>query len=698
MSPRTARRLAWFSAWLAGCLVAAGLLLSLLSYVATSGAMHLAPHQVFNPLITLSFSTIGALIASRHPRNPIGWILCATGFLSALDLLALGYSVYDISVTTSGSLPGARLAKWLDDWVWIVTVAMPLTFLLLLFPDGRLISPRWRPIAWLAGVGLATGVFGLTLDPGLDLGMGDAEGQIQGRLLSIREMAAVLVSTAWLLLCVGCLGSLTSLIVRFRRASGIERDQVKWLVYAVGLAFLTIALGSIAPAIVGFGNPMEVSVISTEIALVTIILAIGIAIVRHHLYDIDLLINRTLVYGTLTVLIAGIYIVVVGSLGVLFQSRGELFSSLLATGVVAVCFQPVRERLQRMTNRLMYGERDDPYAVLSRLGERLEGAFAPDAMLATLVETIAQSLKLPNAAIALGSREETRIAASYGQPVTDPERFSLMFQREIIGQLLVGSRAAGEKFYPAEKNLLSNIARQAGAAVHATELAVDLQRSRVQLVTAREEERRRLRRDLHDGLGPTLAALHLQAGTLRRFIRKEPNTAEGMADELKGELKSLLDEIRRLAYGLRPPALDELGLVGAIQSRANQMRLGDIEAHDRGNEQQHLHERHVHVQASGDLQSLPAAVEVAAYHIVQEALLNSMRHAQASQYTVRLSLAKALTLEIEDNGNGLPPRSQAGVGILSMRERAAELGGWCSVETHPAGGTIVRAHLPVLGI
>jgi signal transduction histidine kinase len=694
MSPRTAHRLAWLGTEISGCLVVGGLLLSLLAFAASNGKVHLAPHQVFNPLITLSFSTVGALVASRHPRNPIGWILCATGFFSALDLLALSYSLYSESVTTDNSLLGVWLARWLDSWIWLISVAMPLTFLMLLFPDGRLASPRWRPFAWLAGLALAAGIVGLAVDPGFKA----AGIQLQEGLSPITEAAGALASAAWLFLFVACLGSLTSLIVRFRASSRTERDQLKWLTYAVGLAFLIIALGSAAPAVIGYGDPQELSIIATEIALLTIILAVGIAIVRHHLYDIDLLINRTLVYGALTALIAAIYVIVVGSLGMLLQAQGNPSIALLATGVVAVCFQPLRERLQRVTNRMMYGERDDPYAVLSRLGERLEGVIAPDAMLETLVETIAQSLKLPYAAIALGLEGGSGIAASYGQPVTDPHRFSLISQREIIGQLLVASRAVGEKFTPPEKTLLTNIARQAGAAVHAAQLAVDLQRSRVLLVTAREEERRRLRRDLHDGLGPALAALHLQTGTIRRFIRKEPETAERMVDEFKVEVKSLIDDIRQLAYRLRPPALDELGLVGAIQSRAARLCREDHEEHDRGSEQRELRESQIQIEASGDLQALPAAIEVAAYHIVQEALLNSLRHAQASRYTVRLDMGEALTLEIEDDGEGLPAQYQAGVGILSMRERAAELGGWCSVEPLPAGGTIVHAHLPVLPV
>jgi signal transduction histidine kinase len=543
----------------------------------------------------------------------------------------------------------------------------------------------------MAGLGLAAFLLLLALGPGTG-----ADAQAAGVLSLSAGVAYILGGIAALSLLVGVLGSIASLAVRYRQSRGAERDQVKWLLYGVSLALLIVFLGN---GIAGFapgGDPFQLGIISFGVSVLLIIVAIGIAIVRHHLYDIDLIINRTLVYSALTVLIVVVYIAVVGALGAVFQAQGEPTVSLLATGIVAVGFQPLRERLQRGINRLMYGQRDDPFAVISRLGERLEGAFAPDAMLATLVETIAHSLRLPYAAIELGSEAENRITSSFGKPSADPEQFSLTFQREVIGRLLVGSRSAGEKFNPPERHLLANIARQAGAAVHAAQLAVDLQRSRVQLVTAREEERRRLRRDLHDGLGPTLAALHLQAGSARRSIRKEPENAELMLDDLRAELKSLIDEIRRIAYGLRPPSLDELGLVGAIESLSARMPHDEGGAHDAGAEPREMRQRHVSVQASGDLKTLPAAVEVAAYHIVQEALLNSIRYAHASQHTVRLNLDDALNLEIIDDGKGLPPQYHAGVGMLSMRERAAELGGWCSVESLPTGGTVVYAHLPVM--
>jgi signal transduction histidine kinase len=683
MGQRSLRAWVWSGAAVAVVLMASGLLLSLLAIAASSGQIGPKSHQFFEPLITLSFCLVGALIVSRRPSNVIGWMLGLTGVLTGLDLLALGYSL--CSLTLNESLPGAQVARWLDGWIWVLPLAVPLTFVVLLFPDGRLVSRRWRPIAWLAGVGLAAAVLGLAIDPSLLAPPGNTPAQFPTRA----QAASVLQSVAWPLLLVGFLGSLTSLVVRFRRTSGREHDQVKWLVYGVALGLLIAVLGNVLPIAFGVDGVEELSIIGSDVALISMILAVGIAIVRHRLYDIDLLINRTLVYSVLTALIVTMYVLTVGSLGALFQVRGSLSVSLVATGVVAVCFQPLRDWLQRATNRLMYGERDNPYAVLSRLGKRLEEAVAADAILETLVETVAQSLKLPYAAIVLGAQEEPRTAATYGQPAAEPEQFALIFQGEIIGQLLVGPRAFGETFNESERTLLANIARQAGAAVHAARLTVDLQRSRVQLVTAREEERRRLRRDLHDGFGPTLAALHLQTGALRRLIRSKPEAAEVLIDDVQTEMRGLLDAIRQLAYALRPPSLDELGLAGAIQGRAANMSQCD------NGEWAHSGVR-IQVEAP-HLAPLPAAVEVAAYHIVQEALLNVVRHAQAADCTVRLELADdsdGLCIEIVDNGDGLPVY-HAGVGIVSMRERATELGGWCTIQSRPGGGTIVRACLPI---
>jgi len=291
--------------------------------------------------------------------------------------------------------------------------------------------------------------------------------------------------------------------------------------------------------------------------------AVAVAIVRHHLYDIDPLINRTLVYGLLTALVVGLYVATVSLLGVAFRQRAGLLASLVATGVVAVVFQPLRERLQRWVNRLLYGERQDPYRVLAGLGQRLEATVAPQAVLPGVVEAIAQALRLPYVAIELGRGNELEPVAVWGPAVGEPFVVPLVYQAEPIGRLLLGPRARGEPFSPADRRLLADLAGPVAMAASAVRLTGDLQRSRQRLVTALEEERRRLRRDLHDGLGPALAGVTLEIGAARNLLGRDPAAADALLARLQAETKAATAEIRRVAYGLRPPALDELGLVGA---------------------------------------------------------------------------------------------------------------------------------------
>ena len=370
------------------------------------------------------------------------------------------------------------------------------------------------------------------------------------------------------------------------------------------------------------------------------------------------------------------------ALGTLFQAQGNLAISLSVTGLVAVLFQPLRSRLQRGVNRLMYGERDDPYAVISRLGKRLEAALAPDTVLPTVVETIAQALKLPYAAILLKDGQDFRTAASYGSPRGEPETLPLVYQREEIGRLVLSPRSPGEGFSDADRNLLEDLARQAEVAVHAVRLTADLQHSRERLVATREEERRRLRRDLHDGLGAQLAGLNVQAGTLRRLIPRDPDAADELVVELRGELRGAISDIRRLVYDLRPPALDDLGLPESLRQLAE--RYGSKDGPLR-----------VVVEAPEDLPNLPAAVEVAVYRITQEALTNVARHARARTCLVQLAVDRDVLLEIVDDGVGIPTERSAGVGLSSMHERASELGGSCTVEAVPEDGTRVLVRLPL---
>lgn len=687
MSQQTARRLSWSITFFSSAVVLTGLILSILALTA-NGNHATFSHQFFTPLLTITYCVVGALVASRHPRNPIGWMFCATGFLSAFNMLSSGYALYSELALMNDSLPGAMFARWLTIWIWLPNVFLPVTFLLLLFPDGNLLSTRWRPIAWASGFGL----FGIIVSMAFHPGPLEAMGLNGSNPYGIRDGEAVInviLTIAAPLLLVGVFGSIASIIVRFRSVTGIERAQLKWLAVAGIVVIVGNILGSIPWWLWG-DNPVtrELSIVMTDITVVTIVMATGVAILRYRLWDIHIFVNRTLVYGSLTALVIGLYVVIVGSLGMLLQTGGSLLISLLGTGIIAVLFQPLRERLQRGVNRLMYGERDDPYAVLGRLSEQLEVVAASQSVLPTIVKTVAEALKLPYVAIALKEGDQFSIAAEYSrspmaisQDKDGMKILPLIYQLETIGQLLLVPRASGEAFSQTDRRLLETIARQAGVAAYNVRLTQDLQRSRERLVTTREEERRRLRRDLHDGLGPVLAAMSFKLDAVYNLADRDAGAVKKMSTELKAQMQDVLADIRRIAYNLRPPALDELGLVGALKAH--------IASH---NQVQGLQ---ITLEAPENPPPLPAAVEVAAYRIALEAMTNVSRHAGAQHCCVRLSLPDDLCLEVTDDGCGMPGSVRSGVGLTSMRERAEELGGMCVAEVLPQGGTGITAHLPL---
>ena len=689
MSARTSVWLAWSLAALSVAMLVASVALYVLAQFAEQALLSsnvLDDLLVFVPF--LAFPVVGALIASRRPENPVGWICLAAGFFWMLIALMESGGAY-WQAAAPRSVPYLVMIDALTLWMWIPPVALLGIYLILLFPDGKLPSRRWRPLSWLAGAVMVLASLGITLAPGPLEGYPGVRNPLglEGHPW-IADAGIVII----LLLPVCILASALSLILRYRRSGREVRQQIKWLAFAasfVGLVYLSSLVSELlfAPeSLVGDAAPLWVEVQRNMLMLsyAAVPVAVGFAVLRYRLYDIDHVINRTLVYGALTVSIVGIYVLVVGYLGALFQTGGNLFVSLLATGLVAVLFAPLRDRLQRAVNRLMYGERDDPYAVVSRLGERLEATLAPEAVLPTIVQSVKEALKLPYAAIALteNGAANPRVTASAGEPVEKPLHLPLTYQGEPVGELLLSTRAPGETFGPADKRLLEGLARQAGVAAYAVRLTTDLQRSRERLVAAREEERRRLRRDLHDGLGAQLAGLNVQAGTLRRLIGRDPAAADELVMELREELRSAIADIRRLVYDLRPPALDDLGLVAAMHQLAERY----------GAEGEQLS---VSVEAPEDLPHLPAAVEVAVYRIAQEALTNVVRHAQAKTCVVRLAVKEDVALEISDDGVGIPAERTAGVGLSSMYERAAELGGSCLVESLPKGGTRVLVRLPL---
>jgi signal transduction histidine kinase len=481
----------------------------------------------------------------------------------------------------------------------------------------------------------------------------------------------------------------------------VQRQQSKWLIFGFALSLLLdipyFGLQGLFPALAAASSPYQLFYATVrELFLVFIPLAIGIAILRYRLWDIDLIINRTLVYGALTLSVIGLYVLVVVSLGSLIQAQGNVLLSLLATGLIAVLFQPLRLRLQRGVNRLMYGERDDPYAVLTRLGSHLEATLVQEKVLPTIVETIAQALKLPYVAIALlpdqapltgTSAGVPDIVASSGMPTADPMRVQLVYQTETVGYLLLAARA-GDTFGKADSRLLADLARQAGVAVYAVRLTThlqqlteSLQQARERLVTTREEERRRLRRDLHDGLGPALASLTFKVDAARNLLAQDSTRADRLLAEVRQQAQEAISDIRRLVYNLRPPALDEFGLLSALREQAAHYQHQGLE---------------VSFDAPQSLPPLPAAVEVATYRIAQEALTNVTRHADAQRCLLQLSIdAETLHLDVTDDGKGIPAGHHPGVGLHTMHERASELGGSCTITAGSFAGTTVRVTLPL---
>ncbi len=551
-----------------------------------------------------------------------------------------------------------------------------LVLVFLLFPSGQFVPHwmRWTSVVLLAG--LVSVVFVAPLKPNTLV-------ELLTYLMAIGELATVVLVQLY----------------RYRRVSSpLERQQTKWVVFGIAVPVTVDVLVTVPYLIFpepGSLYPLASATVQTCLPLF-LPLSFGFAMLRSRLWDIDVLINRTLVYALLTASTLGLYVLVVFGAGALLRTQNDVFFSLLATALIAVLFQPLRQWLQHRVNRVMFGDRNEPYRVLSRLGQRLEETLPAKSVLPTIVETVAHALKLPYVAITwkreqppLGAESPLLVAAfgtsGGGRAVT---QVPLIHQGKHLGDLVLSPRGRGEELTPADLRLVRDLAPQIGMALHSAllltdlhQLTVDLQRSRERLVATREEERRRLRRDLHDGLGPQLSSQTLTLSAIKKLLRQDPETAEHLLTDAITHAQEAIADIRRLVYALRPPALDDLGLLAALQEQIHQYEaLGIVLTLD----------------APEALPLLPAAIEMACYRIVQEALTNVVRHAHATEASVQLRVQEALVVEVTDNGQGLPAGVRSGVGLSSMRERAEELGGTCLIEALAKGGTRVYARLPLL--
>jgi signal transduction histidine kinase len=653
-------RVAWTVPAVCAALLAGGLL----AETRTHTGQALTVENLAAVPLSLGFSLVGALIVSRRPRNRLGLLYLGSATAMALSIAVYEYAWYGL-ITRPGSLPGALAAAWASAWIWTLGFTPLFTFGLLLYPDARPPSRRWRWAAVVDALALACLFLPSAFSPG-HLANHPVDNPLG--LAGVAPVLRVLDRVAFPLVLVGLAAGVLALAVRWRRAepAGRERRQLSLLVLAAAVVLLIVVQPDTA------SSPAWAEVLSL-VAMALVPAAIGVAILRHRLYDIDVVLNRSLVYAGLTVVIAALYAAMVWTLGAPVAGSG--WASAVAVGIVGALVLPLRTGLQRLVDRAMYGDRGDPYAALSRLTARLQSAAAPGAALTAVAEAIADSLRLPHVAVETSTGERAEAGTPRGGPL---QVLPLEHQGQQVGRLVVEGRDR-RALGPRDSRLLTELARPAGAAVSAAALADALSASRARLVQAREEERRRLRRDLHDGLGPTLAGIGLGLDLVAG--ERDPGTAVRMLAELARETNAAVDDVRRLVEGLRPPALDEIGLVPAIRQQAERLALrspGLV----------------VRVESPGALPPLSAATEVAAYRIAVEAVTNVVRHAGAHTCRVEVSANGRLQLEVVDDGSG-PQTGEPGVGLAAMGERAAEVGGECSVTARADGGTRVIALLPL---
>jgi signal transduction histidine kinase len=620
--------------------------------------------EVVVAVVLAVYAGVGLLIALARPRHPVGNLLLGGAATWAVGEAALGLAVQGL-VTEPGSVPAAtwlamvgtvlRGAGWL-----VLVLGVPLVF-----PDGHLPSAPWRWAAPVAGAALAGFAAATLLAPvPLDNRLADVRNPIG--LPVLPALVDVLAVLSLGLAAVSLTGAVGSLAARWRAGGLLVRQQLLWftLAAAVPILLLPVVWTGVAGAVL-FG-----------VAVLPLPIALAVAVFQHRLYDVQVAANRTIASVALSATLAVVYVLVVAGVGALLQARGARWLPWLATGVVAVSFAPLREALQRAANRLTYGQWAQPEAVLAGVRRRLADAWDVDRLLQELVQELATGLGL--ASIVVLDTEGRDLARYHDADLTDHETELTAYGRRVGVLRWSGPR---RPLRDGDRRLLADIADHLGAVVHAATLVSGLRSAHERLVVAREDERRRLRRDLHDGLGSSLAGLTFKVEAARNLLRTDADAADTALQELRTGIQTSVLEVRRVVEGLRPPSLDELGLVAALTDLA--ARLGrDVPTG-------------IDVDVPSVLPVLPTEVEVAAYRVAQEALTNVVRHAGAAICRVSVEHDDGtLILEVADDGSGLTSPRTGGAGLPGMAERAAELGGDLAVDAVPGHGTTVRLRLP----
>jgi signal transduction histidine kinase len=682
---RGRRALAWTMFAAALCLVTAALTLFALSSDSPSNTYGFRGGI---PLVTVAVATTGAVIALRRPEHPIGWIFLAVGLLSGVQSAAQEYAVYAVH-ERGGEIPGGVVADWIDSWIWVPitgTIAIPV---FLLFPDGRLPSPRWRPVlvAGIAGIVVWTVTFAVYPEETAALGTVNpfaAE--------SLEPVLNVLLGVGGLLFMGSMLSAAISLVLRYRRASEEARHQLKW--FAASAAFVGLAF-----TLNGFSSTSRVVSTLVVISFATVPMATAVAVLKYRLYEIDVVINKAVVYGALAAFITGVYIAIVVGFGSLLGGGGDepdVGLSIAATALLAVAFQPVRLRVQRLANRLVYGERATPYEVLADFSHRMAGALSVEAVLPRMARAAAEGVGGAGGRIRLylpGGSERTVVWPPDADPGPPTRVIPVAHRGERVGEIGV-TKPPGEPLTPAEERLLTDLAAQAGLALHNVRLAVELEArldeisraarelraSRQRLVSAQDAERRRLEREIHDGAERQLAAMQVRIGKAEELLGREPAVAADLLETVAADAGTALEGLRDLARGVFPPLLADRGLVAALGA---QVRKAAFPAR---------------VEAGPDVAEarFDPRAEAAVYFCCLEAMTNAARHASGSPVTVQLAAGDGwVSFRVSDEGPGFDAVGGPGwSGLQRMRDRVEALRGTLDVRSAPGQGTTVEGRVP----
>ncbi|WP_188187846.1 sensor histidine kinase [Nonomuraea sp. SYSU D8015] len=608
----------------------------------------------FDP-IGLFFPAAGAFLISHRPRLLFPWLLWGTGVIWAVWLLVYAGSLW---LTVHDPGPLTPYLAWLSLWLWLWAVPVFGGIMPLLFPDGKLPSKRWRPVLY-GNLVLMVGhslLLGLSPDPSFEFGLPLENPFGVEALGRIPEVVESWIGPPMILL---CLLGVVSLGFRYRSAAPEVRRQIAWYFWAMAI-FVTYWMVT--------GPSDDPFVTSVRIALAAgVPIAVIAAVLRHQLYGISLILNRTLVYGTLAVVAGLTYSVLIWAANSVAGDYGAV-AGLAAAMTTGAIFHPARLRLQRSVDRLFNVERD-PYKAADLLSRTVQRAGSPSEALAEALSVVRASLGARGAGVAVAG--EPVVSFVDGELGARPRAVDLTWHGRRTGRLLLAG------VWP-NRRQLAVMTKHLAELAHAVRLSTDLRSSHERISATRDEERRRLGRELHDGLGPTLTSVTMTLDEARRRLERDPGSVDELLVRVREEMTSTLTSVRELVDGLRPPALEELGLAGALREFGRSPGPS------------------VEVRVEGDLGDVPAGVETAAYRIVQEALTNVRRHARAASALVTLGRDDGtLRVVVADDGIGLPEEPSPGVGLTSMRERAAEIGGTCAIGPREGGGTVVTAALPL---